>query len=111
MHADVSGVHVGPVGVCGVFEVVVQEVGLVVVLTFDPELNGEESIEVAVGIDVTSAAAAVVVDTGVAVMLVVVTPSAAIAMVVEAAECSFFLLLHNFALCSHAVFHTGVGGW
>lgn len=97
MRADVSGVHVGPVGLCGALEGVVQEVGVGVVVTFDPELIREESIEVVVvGIDLSSAAAdvdddTVVVeddDTVVAVMLGVtsvatVTPSAAIHKVVE----------------------------
>lgn len=86
------------------------------VVTFEPEQIGEESVEVVaagIGIDTTSAA---VVDTGFAVMLVatsvaMATPSAAIEMVVEAADCKFFPLLPDFALCFCALFPTGFGEW
>lgn len=117
MRADVSGVDVVPVRLCGVLEGVVQEVGVVV--TCDPELIGEESIEVVVvGIDMTS-----VVgddddddDTGVAVMLGVtsvatVTLPAAIDQVVGAAGRKLLLRPRDFALRFHTLFRIRVGGW
>lgn len=88
----------------GVLGGVIQEVGVVVgvVVTFDPGLMGEESIEVVVGTDDDD-------DTGFVVMLGVshvamVTLSAAIDGDVDASDCKIFPRPHDFAL-----FRTGVG--
>lgn len=71
---DVCGMHLGSVGECGVPRGVTQEVDAGVVVIFDPELKGVESVE-AVGTDATPDVVVVGTGTtaGVAVMLVVTT--------------------------------------